>query len=168
MSAILYLMNHEQYGRSTASAQYFLQLAGYLGIPVMFSLTLHANLFSVNVVLCVGYSRMSRSYDRVKLWCCTSGHRMERRQQRPRETCVSCVFAAPIGAHDRAPDSCDAVDPGEIQMASVQCGHFGHRRPRRLHTSCAWTSHCPSSEILDLLIIILQHVTVYNKKYTTG
>lgn len=27
-------MNHEQYGRSTASAQYFLQLAGYLGIPV--------------------------------------------------------------------------------------------------------------------------------------
>lgn len=35
VSAILYLMNHEQYGRSTASAQYFLQLAGYLGIPVM-------------------------------------------------------------------------------------------------------------------------------------
>lgn len=34
VSAILYLMNHEQYGRSTASAQYFLQLAGYLGIPV--------------------------------------------------------------------------------------------------------------------------------------
>lgn len=36
VSAILYLMNHEQYGRSTASAQYFLQLAGYLGIPVSF------------------------------------------------------------------------------------------------------------------------------------
>ncbi|KAI8434020.1 hypothetical protein MSG28_012171 [Choristoneura fumiferana] len=35
VSAILYLMNHEQYGRSTASAQYFLQLAGYLGIPVI-------------------------------------------------------------------------------------------------------------------------------------
>ncbi|EGI68455.1 Glutamate [NMDA] receptor subunit epsilon-2 [Acromyrmex echinatior] len=34
VSAILYLMNYEQYGRSTASAQYFLQLAGYLGIPV--------------------------------------------------------------------------------------------------------------------------------------
>jgi glutamate receptor ionotropic, NMDA 2B len=35
VSAILYLMNHEKYGRSTASAQYFLQLAGYLGIPVI-------------------------------------------------------------------------------------------------------------------------------------
>ncbi|XP_063227962.1 glutamate receptor ionotropic, NMDA 2B [Bacillus rossius redtenbacheri] len=35
VSAILYLMNNEQYGRSTASAQYFLQLAGYLGIPVV-------------------------------------------------------------------------------------------------------------------------------------
>lgn len=35
MSAILYLMNYEKYGRSTASAQYFLQLAGYLGIPVI-------------------------------------------------------------------------------------------------------------------------------------
>ncbi|XP_069687879.1 glutamate receptor ionotropic, NMDA 2B isoform X3 [Periplaneta americana] len=28
-------MNYEKYGRSTASAQYFLQLAGYLGIPVI-------------------------------------------------------------------------------------------------------------------------------------
>lgn len=28
-------MNYEQYGPSTASAQYFLQLAGYLGIPVI-------------------------------------------------------------------------------------------------------------------------------------
>lgn len=35
VSAIIYLMNHEAYGRSTASAQYFLQLAGYLGIPVI-------------------------------------------------------------------------------------------------------------------------------------
>ncbi|KZC10020.1 Glutamate [NMDA] receptor subunit epsilon-2 [Dufourea novaeangliae] len=35
VTAILYLMNYEQYGRSTASAQYFLQLAGYLGIPVI-------------------------------------------------------------------------------------------------------------------------------------
>ncbi|XP_058806927.1 glutamate receptor ionotropic, NMDA 2D-like isoform X2 [Phymastichus coffea] len=35
VSAILYLMNYEQYGRSTASTQYFLQLAGYLGIPVI-------------------------------------------------------------------------------------------------------------------------------------
>lgn len=36
-------MNHEQYGRSTASAQYFLQLAGYLGIPVMlFIVPLHS------------------------------------------------------------------------------------------------------------------------------
>ncbi|ERL92387.1 hypothetical protein D910_09701, partial [Dendroctonus ponderosae] len=35
VSAILYLMNYEQYGPSTASAQYFLQLAGYLGIPVI-------------------------------------------------------------------------------------------------------------------------------------
>lgn len=35
VSAIIYLMNYEQYGRSTASAQYFLQLAGYLGIPVI-------------------------------------------------------------------------------------------------------------------------------------
>lgn len=35
VSAILYMMNYEQFGRSTASAQYFLQLAGYLGIPVI-------------------------------------------------------------------------------------------------------------------------------------
>ncbi|XP_044261867.1 glutamate receptor ionotropic, NMDA 2B isoform X2 [Tribolium madens] len=35
VSAILYLMNYEKYGRSTASAQYFLQLAGYLGVPVI-------------------------------------------------------------------------------------------------------------------------------------
>ncbi|XP_058827198.1 glutamate receptor ionotropic, NMDA 2B [Topomyia yanbarensis] len=35
VSAILYMMNYETYGRSTASAQYFLQLAGYLGIPVI-------------------------------------------------------------------------------------------------------------------------------------
>lgn len=35
VSAIVYLMNYEQYGRSTASAQYFFQLAGYLGIPVI-------------------------------------------------------------------------------------------------------------------------------------
>lgn len=41
VSAILYLMNHEQYGRSTASAQYFLQLAGYLGIPVKLSVSMH-------------------------------------------------------------------------------------------------------------------------------
>ncbi|KAI8426243.1 hypothetical protein MSG28_005153 [Choristoneura fumiferana] len=40
VSAILYLMNHEQYGRSTASAQYFLQLAGYLGIPDRFKFTI--------------------------------------------------------------------------------------------------------------------------------
>uniref|UniRef100_A0A4Y0BI77 ANF_receptor domain-containing protein n=1 Tax=Anopheles funestus TaxID=62324 RepID=A0A4Y0BI77_ANOFN len=35
VTAILYMMNYESYGRSTASAQYFLQLAGYLGIPVI-------------------------------------------------------------------------------------------------------------------------------------
>lgn len=35
VSAIVYLVNYESFGRSTASAQYFLQLAGYLGIPVI-------------------------------------------------------------------------------------------------------------------------------------
>jgi ionotropic glutamate receptor NMDA 2B len=35
VSAILFLTNYEAYGRETASAQYFLQLAGYLGIPVI-------------------------------------------------------------------------------------------------------------------------------------
>ena len=35
VSAILYLTNTELYGRSTAASQYFLQLAGYLGIPVI-------------------------------------------------------------------------------------------------------------------------------------
>lgn len=35
VSAIIYLMNYEQFGRSTASAQYLLQLSGYLGIPVI-------------------------------------------------------------------------------------------------------------------------------------
>lgn len=54
VSAILYLMNHEQYGRSTASAQYFLQLAGYLGIPVKlfpFSLILVLYLRIANLFL---------------------------------------------------------------------------------------------------------------------
>ena len=35
VSAILYLSNWEEYGRSTASAQYFLQIANYLGLPVI-------------------------------------------------------------------------------------------------------------------------------------
>jgi len=35
VSAILYLFDNEQFGRSTASVQYFFQLAGYLGIPVI-------------------------------------------------------------------------------------------------------------------------------------
>lgn len=35
VTAIVYLVNYETFGRSTASAQYFLQLAGYLGIPVI-------------------------------------------------------------------------------------------------------------------------------------
>ncbi|XP_069700780.1 glutamate receptor ionotropic, NMDA 2B-like [Periplaneta americana] len=35
VSTILFLTNYETYGRETASAQYFLQLAGYLGIPVI-------------------------------------------------------------------------------------------------------------------------------------
>jgi ionotropic glutamate receptor NMDA 2B len=35
VSAILFLTNYEAYGRETASAQYFLQLAEYLGIPVI-------------------------------------------------------------------------------------------------------------------------------------
>lgn len=35
VSAIVYLVNYETFGRSTASAQYFFQLAGYLGIPVI-------------------------------------------------------------------------------------------------------------------------------------
>ncbi|KAG0729982.1 hypothetical protein GWK47_029225 [Chionoecetes opilio] len=35
VSAILYLFNSETYGRSTASVQYFFQMAGVLGIPVI-------------------------------------------------------------------------------------------------------------------------------------
>ncbi|XP_064096629.1 glutamate receptor ionotropic, NMDA 2B-like isoform X2 [Macrobrachium nipponense] len=35
VSAIIYTTNDESFGRNTASAQYFLQLAGYLGIPVI-------------------------------------------------------------------------------------------------------------------------------------
>ncbi|KAK8389902.1 hypothetical protein O3P69_012830 [Scylla paramamosain] len=35
VSAIIFLSCTENYGRATASAQYFLQLAGYLGIPVI-------------------------------------------------------------------------------------------------------------------------------------
>lgn len=34
-SAIVFLTNSHTYGASTASWQYFLQLAGYLGIPVI-------------------------------------------------------------------------------------------------------------------------------------
>jgi hypothetical protein len=35
VTTILYLTNSELFGRSTASSQYFLQLASYLGIPVI-------------------------------------------------------------------------------------------------------------------------------------
>ena len=35
MASIIYINNNEQYGRNTASSQYFLQLARYLGIPVI-------------------------------------------------------------------------------------------------------------------------------------
>ena len=35
VSTILFLTNSELFGRSTASSQYFLQLASYLGIPVI-------------------------------------------------------------------------------------------------------------------------------------
>ena len=35
VTAIIYLTNSELFGRSTASSQYFLQLASYLGIPVI-------------------------------------------------------------------------------------------------------------------------------------
>ena len=35
VAAIIYINNKEQYGRNTASTQYFLQLARYLGIPVI-------------------------------------------------------------------------------------------------------------------------------------
>ncbi|XP_043198782.1 glutamate receptor ionotropic, NMDA 2B-like, partial [Amphibalanus amphitrite] len=35
VTAIFYLTNSERYGRSTASSQYFIQLAGYLGLPVI-------------------------------------------------------------------------------------------------------------------------------------
>ena len=35
MAAIIYINNKEHYGRNTASSQYFLQLARYLGIPVI-------------------------------------------------------------------------------------------------------------------------------------
>ncbi|XP_042887284.1 glutamate receptor ionotropic, NMDA 2B-like isoform X3 [Penaeus japonicus] len=35
VSAIIYTTTDESFGRNTASAQYFLQLAGYLGIPVI-------------------------------------------------------------------------------------------------------------------------------------
>ena len=35
VTTIVYLTNSELFGRSTASSQYFLQLASYLGIPVI-------------------------------------------------------------------------------------------------------------------------------------
>ncbi|XP_023326378.1 glutamate receptor ionotropic, NMDA 2B isoform X2 [Eurytemora carolleeae] len=35
VTAIIYMTNSEMFGRSTAASQYFLQLAGYLGIPVI-------------------------------------------------------------------------------------------------------------------------------------
>ena len=34
-AAIVYLSNTEKFGRSTAASQYFLQMAGFLGIPVI-------------------------------------------------------------------------------------------------------------------------------------
>ena len=35
VSAILFMMNTEIYGKSSAASQYFLQLTGYLGIPMI-------------------------------------------------------------------------------------------------------------------------------------
>ena len=34
-AAILYFTNTEEFGRRTAASQYFLQMAGFLGIPVI-------------------------------------------------------------------------------------------------------------------------------------
>ena len=34
-SAILFFSNAEKFGRTTAAAQYFLKMAGFLGIPVI-------------------------------------------------------------------------------------------------------------------------------------
>ena len=34
-AAIVYFSNTEKFGRSTAASQYFLQMAGFLGIPVI-------------------------------------------------------------------------------------------------------------------------------------
>ena len=34
-AAILYLSNAEKFGQSTAASQYFLKMAGFLGIPVI-------------------------------------------------------------------------------------------------------------------------------------
>ena len=51
-SAIIYFTDTEKYGRSTASSQYFLQLAGYLGIPVIAWNADNAGLEKVEFILC--------------------------------------------------------------------------------------------------------------------
>ena len=48
--AILYFTNTEQFGRQTAASQYFLQMAGFLGIPVIAWNADNAGLESVRYV----------------------------------------------------------------------------------------------------------------------
>ena len=50
--AILYFTNTEQFGRRTAASQYFLQMAGFLGIPVIAWNADNAGLESVSRMNC--------------------------------------------------------------------------------------------------------------------
>ena len=52
--AIIYFTNTEKFGRSTAASQYFLQMAGFLGIPVIAWNADNAGLESVHTIYCIG------------------------------------------------------------------------------------------------------------------
>ena len=61
--AILYFTNTEQFGRTTAASQYFLQMASFLGIPVIAWNADNAGLESVRTVLQLKRSNRTKRGD---------------------------------------------------------------------------------------------------------
>lgn len=111
VSAILYMMNYEQYGRSTASAQYFLQVSFKVAFNQKFD---HNFPFEISARRIFGHS----------------GHLMERRQLRTRTQSLAIDSSTTTGAFNRASSRSDVEHPGAVQMASIFHRHFANCRPR--------------------------------------
>jgi len=81
VSTILFLSNSELYGRNTAAAQYFLQLANYLRIPVV---AWNADNSGLEKVQCTHYNQNNSNY--LLLLRCLSADALRHRAVPPRKT----------------------------------------------------------------------------------